>query len=123
MELVEIMYDNLTQIWDNHLILVIENLGDDMWSIYTDYIWYAHWFLNDLSVFSFLVHRLLLTFMALCLDFASTIIHFSAFYLTYNMLVKRHIDFLALGFLTGVDVIGKLGLLSMTPSRVDNISA
>ena len=34
------------------------------------------------------------------------------------MFVNKHSDFLALGFLTGVDVIGTLGLLSMTSYEI-----
>ena len=34
-------------------------------------------------------------------------------FFTYNMLVKRHGDFIVLGFLTGVDVMGYMGLLSV----------
>ena len=40
---------------------------------------------------------------------------FSVLGLTSNIFVNKHSDFLALGFLTGVDVIGALGLLSVTP--------
>ena len=61
--------------------------------------------------------------MALRLDFASTKRRFSVLGLTSNMLVKRHIDFLALGFLTGVGVIGTLELSYVTPYGVDSISA
>ena len=39
------------------------------------------------------------------------------------MFVNKHSDFLALGFLTGIDVICTLGLLSVTPSGVDIIAA
>ena len=39
------------------------------------------------------------------------------------MFVNKHSDFLALGFLTVVDVICTLGLLSVTPSGVDSIAA
>ena len=60
--------------------------------------------------------------MALRLDFASTKRRFSAVGLTSNMLVKIYSDFLALGFLTGVDVIVTLGLLSVTLYGVDTIS-
>ena len=48
---------------------------------------------------------------------------FSVFCLTSNMLVKKHRYFLALGFLTGVDVIGTLGLLSVNTSGVNTIVA
>ena len=61
--------------------------------------------------------------MDLRFDFAATIRRFSVFGLTSNMLVNKHSDFLALYFLTSVDGIGALGLLYMTPSIVDIISA
>ena len=48
--------------------------------------------------------------MDLRLDFAAPTQHFAAFFLTFNMLVKRYSDFLALVVLIGVDVIGKLGM-------------
>ena len=44
-------------------------------------------------------------------------------FLTYNMLVNKHNDFLALGFLNGVDVIGILGLLFMRSCRFNTIAA
>ena len=61
--------------------------------------------------------------MALLLDSAATIRRFAVFGLTSNMLVKIHSTFLVLGFLTGVDVLGTLGLLSVTTSGVDTITA
>ena len=61
--------------------------------------------------------------MALRLDFSATIRRFSVFGLTSNLLGKRHIDFLALAFLTGVYVRGTLGLTPVTPSRVNTIAA
>ena len=61
--------------------------------------------------------------MALCSDFAATIQRFTIFGITSNMLVKRHYDFLALVFLNGVDAIGKLGLLYVTPIGVETIAA
>ena len=61
--------------------------------------------------------------MALRLCFAATIRSFDVFGVTFNMLVKRHTDYLSLSFLAGVDVIGVLGLLSVTPSGVDTIAA
>ena len=57
------------------------------------------------------------------LDFAATIRRFAFFGLRSNMLVKRHSAFLALGFFNGVDVIGTLVLLSVTPYVVDTIAA
>ena len=39
------------------------------------------------------------------------------------MSVKRHSDFLALGFLTGVRVTGDLGLFLVDPSRLEAIAA
>ena len=61
--------------------------------------------------------------MALRFDFAATKRSFSVFGLTSNILVKIHSGFLALGFLTGVGVIGTLGILSVTPYGVESISA
>ena len=49
--------------------------------------------------------------MAMRLDFAATIRRFAVLYLTSNMFVNKHSDFLELGFLTGDDVICTLGLL------------
>ena len=66
-------------------------------------------FLMPFSFFLF-VRRLVPTLMALCFYFEATIRRFSVFCLTSNMLVKRHSDFLALGFLTGVFVVVTLGL-------------
>ena len=73
--------------------------------------------------FVLLVHRLLPTFMALCLDFAVTIRRFYVFSLKFNMLVKRHSDFTALGFFNGVHIIGTLWVLYVNPSGVDSIAA
>ena len=39
------------------------------------------------------------------------------------MLVNRHSDFQALGFLTGVDVMGDIGLLLVNISGVETIEA
>ena len=54
--------------------------------------------------------------MDLRLDFATTKRRLAVVGLTANMFVNKHIDFLALGFLNGDDVICTLGLLSVTPS-------
>ena len=61
--------------------------------------------------------------MALSLDLSDTKRRFSVLGLTSNMLVNKHSDLLALGFLTSVDVIGTLGLSSVTTAGVDSISA
>ena len=71
----------------------------------------------------FLVQRLLHTFMALRLDFAATKPRFSDLGLTFNMLVNKPSDFLALGLLTGVDVIFTLIRLSVNPYGVDSRAA
>ena len=73
--------------------------------------------------FFFFVHRVVTNFMALCFGFAAIIRRFAVFGLISNMLVKRHSDLLALGFLTGVDIIGTLGILSVTPSGFYTIAA
>ena len=44
-------------------------------------------------------------------------------FFTSNMLVKRHSDFLSLGFLTGVGVMVDLGLLLVDYSGVETIGA
>ena len=61
--------------------------------------------------------------MALRLYFAATKRCFAVVGLTSNMFVNKHSDFLALGFLTGVDGIGTLGLLSVNLYVVDSIAA
>ena len=61
--------------------------------------------------------------MDLRLDFAATKRRFAVVGLTSNIFVNKHSDFLALGFLTGVDGIGTLVLLYMTTSVVDSIAA
>ena len=58
--------------------------------------------------------------MDLRLDFAATKRRFYVLGLTSNMLANKHSDFLAIGFLTVVDGICKLGLLPMNPSGVDS---
>ena len=77
--------------------------------------------MNALLVF--LVQRLLHTFMVLHLDFAATKRRFDVVGLTSNMFVNKHRDFLALGFLTGDDVICTLGMLSVNPYGVDSIAS
>ena len=72
--------------------------------------------------FFLFVHWLVPTFMSLRFDCAVTIRRFAVFGLTSNMLVNKHSDLLALVSLTGVDVIGTLGLLSVTHSGVDTIA-
>ena len=68
-----------------------------------------------------LVYRLLPTVMDLSFYFAAPTRRFAVFGLTPNMLVKIHSDLLALGFLTDVVVIGTLGLLCVSSSRVYTI--
>ena len=60
--------------------------------------------------------------MALRLDFAATIRRVSVLGLASNMLVKRHSDFLTLGFLIGVNVIFTLGQLYVNHSGEDSIA-
>ena len=61
--------------------------------------------------------------MALSFDFAATKRRFSVLSLTANVFVNKHSDLIALGFLTGDDVICTLGLLSVTPYGVDGRAA
>ena len=60
--------------------------------------------------------------MALRLDSAALTRRFAVFFLTFNMLVNKHSDFLAL-FFTVVWFIVKLGLSSVISSVVDTIAA
>ena len=57
--------------------------------------------------------------MDLRLNFIATEQRFAVLGLTSYMFVNKHSDFLALGFLDGVDVICTLGILSLNPSGVD----
>ena len=61
--------------------------------------------------------------MDLRLDFSATKLRFAVVGLTSNMFVNEYSDFLALGLLTGDDVICTLGLLSVNLSGVDSIAA
>ena len=61
--------------------------------------------------------------MALRLDFAAIKRRFAVLGLTSNMFLNKHSDLLALYFLTGVNDICTLGLLSMSPSGVDSMAA
>ena len=61
--------------------------------------------------------------MDLRLDFAATIRRLAVLGLTSNMSVNKYSDFLALGLLTGDDVIFTLGLLYVTTSVVDSRAA
>ena len=61
--------------------------------------------------------------MALRLDFAAPTRRFYVFFLTFNMLVNKHSDFLELFLLTDVSVIGTLELSSVTSYGVDTIEA
>ena len=61
--------------------------------------------------------------MDLRFEFAATKRRLDVLGLTSNMFVNKHSDFLALGFLVGVDFICTLGILSETPYGVDSIAA
>ena len=79
--------------------------------------------MNALFVLVFFVQRLLHTFMASRLDFSATKWRSAVVGLTSNLFVNKCSDFLALGLLTGDDVICTFGLLSVNPSGVDSIAA
>ena len=57
--------------------------------------------------------------MALSMDFSAKKRRFAVLSLTSNMFVNKQSDLLALVFLTGVDDICTLGLLSVNTSGVD----
>ena len=61
--------------------------------------------------------------MDLRLDFAATKRPFAVVGLTSNMFLNKKSDFLALGFLTGDDVICTLEMLSVNPYGVDSLAA
>ena len=57
------------------------------------------------------------------MNFAATKRRLAVVGLTSNMFVNKHIDFLALGLLTGDDAISTLGMLYVNPYGVDSIAA
>ena len=68
-------------------------------------------------------HGVVIDLIALRFDLAAPTWRIAVFFFMYNMLVKIHSDFLALGFLTGVTVMVYMGLLSVNPSGVETIAA
>ena len=73
--------------------------------------------------FYFIGPEVITHFRGFAFEFCSHKTTFSVLGLIFNMLVNKHSDLLALGFLTGVDVIGTLGLSSVTPSGAESIAA
>ena len=78
--------------------------------------------MNALFIFS-LVQRLLPNLLDFRLDFAAKERRFAVLGLTSNMFVNNQSDLLTLGLLTGVDVIYKLGLLSVNTFVLDSRAA
>ena len=73
--------------------------------------------------FFFNAHSVFLALIVLCFNLAAPTQRIEVLFFTYNMVVKRHSDFIALGFLNGVGVMEDLGLLSVNPSWVKTIAA
>ena len=74
-------------------------------------------------IFCFNAHGVAPYLIALRFDLAAPTRRVAVYFFTYNMLVKRHSDLIALGFLTGIDVMGDMGLLLVNPPGVENIAA
>ena len=74
-------------------------------------------------LFCFNAHGVVPYLIALRLDLSDTTRWVEVLFFISNMLVKRHSDFLALGFLTGVYVVVDMGLLLVNPSGVETIAA
>ena len=70
--------------------------------------------------FFFNAHGVVPDLIALRLDLAAPTRRVALFFFTYNILAKRHSGILAFGFLTGVDVLGYIGLLSVNHSVVES---
>ena len=62
-------------------------------------------------------------FNLLVLRFSSSDSTDSILFFTYNMLVKRHSDFIVVGFLTGVGLMGDLEMFLLNPSAVETIAS
>ena len=76
------------------------------------------------SIFYFFnIHVVVPYLIDLRLDLAAPTRRVAVLFFTSKMLAKRHSDFLALGLLTGVDVIGDMGLSSVNNSGVEKIAA
>ena len=73
--------------------------------------------------FGFNSHGLVPALIALRFDLAAPTRPIAFLFFASNMLVKRHSYFLALGFLTGVGVMGNMGLLLVIPSLLETIVA
>ena len=73
--------------------------------------------------FGFNVHGVVPYLIALRFDLEAPTQQVAVLFFTSKMLVKRHSDFLAFGFLTGVDIMVYTGMLSVNPSVVETISA
>ena len=67
--------------------------------------------------FCFDAHGLCTNLIALCLDLAAPTRQLAVF-VHIIFLVNRHSDFRALGFLTGVDILGDIVLLPVSTSGV-----
>ena len=68
-------------------------------------------------------HDVVPALIALHFDLAARTRQITAFFFTHNILMKIHSIFLVLGFLTGIGVMGDLGLLLVNPPGVETIAA
>ena len=68
--------------------------------------------------FCFNTHGVVKYLIYLRLHLESPTCQVAILFFTYNMVVNRHSDFLAHGLLTGVDVMGYIGLSLLNPSGV-----
>ena len=74
-------------------------------------------------IFGFNAHGVVPDLIALRCFLGDTTQQLAVIFFIPNMLVKRHRDFIALGFLTGVDVMGYMRLLLVNNSGVKTIAA
>ena len=66
--------------------------------------------------FGFSAHGVVPDLIALLFNLSAPNQRIAVFFFTSNILVKRNSDFLALDLLTGVGVMGDMGLLLVNPS-------
>ena len=100
---------------------MIEKLGDDVLYMHTDFVWSDNWFLNALLVLSYwsTVYYPLSRLFVFILHLQHGVLIFS---FKHQIRWWKVQWFPSTWFLTGVDVIGKLGLSSVIYSGLDTMS-